>query len=369
MKVLHVLATVGQGGVETWLCNLLSRFDQSKFQFDVCFYRKTGEEMKERFLSSACRVFEIPLKDDVNGVVRYVRNLRELIRRGNYEAVHCHGMSFIGVALYCAWRERVPIRIAHSHGTSEPARPVTQRAFLALARYAAQRLATHTIGCCAEAAEALFGRGCLSKRSSVLYCGIDLGADTPVVPPMLKESLGIPLAATTIGCIANFTPAKNHAFLLAAFARILRHDTGAHLILVGDGPNKVAIENQAAVLGITDRVHLLGRRKDVPALLSIFDLFVLPSLTEGLPIALLEAQAHGVPCLTSTAVTRESEVIPGLVRFLPLTAELDLWARSAIAAAHPDSKWGSERSRGAFERSPYAIDCGVYRLTEIYLPQ
>src|SRR3984893_14492965 len=258
VRVLHVVATLGQGGVETWLCNLLPRFDKSKFQFDICFYRRTREELKERFLSAACRVIEISLKDDIGGLERFVGDLRKLIRCGEYEAVHCHGMSFIGVALYCAWRERVPIRIAHSHGTSEPARPVTQRAFLALARYAAQNLATHTIGCCAEAAEALFGRGCLSKGSSVLYCGIDLGSGTSVVPPLSKESLGIPPAAATIGCIANFTPAQNHASLLATFARILRHDTGAHLILVGDGPNKVAIENQAAMLGITDRVHLLG---------------------------------------------------------------------------------------------------------------
>jgi len=184
-----------------------------------------------------------------------------------------------------------------------------------------------------------------------------------------KESLGIPPGATTIGCIANLNPAKNHAFLLKVFARILQHDTRAHLILVGDGPNKAAIEKQATTLGITDRVHLLGRRRDVAALLSIFDAFVLPSLTEGLPVALLESQAHGVPCVTSNAVTREVEVIPGLVKFLSLNADLDVWARTAIAAARSDSERNSERSRSAFECSPYNIDCGASRLTEIYLSQ
>jgi glycosyltransferase EpsF len=366
VRVLHVLATVDQGGVETWLCNLLSRFDRSKFQFDICYYRTTGDELKECMGSVASGVFAIPVEDDWRGLLHFIRSLRELIRRGKYDVIHCHGLSFIGVGLYCAWRENVPIRIAHSHATSEPARPVAHRMFLALAKHAARRTATHRIGCSGEAAEALFGQGCLSKGASVLYCGVDLAKAASLASPMSKESLGIPRSATTIGCVANFTDVKNHVFLLAVFARILQYDGGAHLILVGDGQNRLAMAKQAAMLGITDRVHLVGRRKDVPALLSTFDVFLLPSLTEGLPIALLEAQAHGVPCLTSTAVTREAAVIPELVKFLPLTADIDLWARAAIMMARPHSDRDSERSRRAFEVSPFNIDRGVSSLTEIY---
>ena len=125
-------------------------------------------------------------------------------------------------------------------------------------------------------------------------------------------------------------------------------------------------QEQAAMLGITGQVHLVGRRKDVPALLSVFDVFVLPSFTEGLPIALLEAQAHGVPCITSTAVTRESEVITGLVKFVPLSADLDLWARSAITMARAHPNRNSEQRRVAFQSSPYNIDHAVSMLTQIY---
>src|SRR5579862_2437938 len=174
LKVLHVLATVGRGGVETWLCNLLSHVDQSKFQFDVCFYRRSDEEMKDCLVSLASQIIEIPLKNDFDGLLRFIAHLREVIRRGKYQVVHCHGMSFVGVALYCAWREHVPIRIAHSHGTTEPARPLVHKALLSLSKHAAQYLATHRIGCCTEAAEALFGRGSLGRGASVLYCGVDL---------------------------------------------------------------------------------------------------------------------------------------------------------------------------------------------------
>jgi len=367
VKILHVLATVSQGGVETWLCNLLARFDQSKFQFDICFYRRSGEELKDYLLSLNAAVFEIPLKDTFCGLLDFIANLRELIRRGNYGAVHCHGMSFTGAALYCAWRERVPIRIAHSHASSEPTRALAHTTFLFLAKQAARHFATHQVGCSTEAAEALFGRGCLSKNASVLYCGIDLSKQVRTNSALQKESLGVPSDATTIGCIANFNAAKNHAFLLKVFARIIRHDAEAHLILVGDGPNKDFIEKQALTLGIANRIHLLGRRNDVSSLLAIFDVFVLPSLTEGLPLALLESQVHGVPCLTSTAVTREVEVVPGLVKFLPLTADVELWARTALAMVHCEQSL--EPNHRAFECSPYNIDCGVSRLAQIYLSQ
>jgi glycosyltransferase involved in cell wall biosynthesis len=365
VRVLHVVATVALGGVETWLCNLLPRFDRSKFQFDICYYRNSGSELKECMASAASDVFTIPLEDDVGGLANFIRRLRERIRRRKYDVVHCHGLSFVGAGLYCAWREDVNIRIAHSHATSEPARQFIPTMFLSLTKHAARRLATRRIGCSKEAAEALFGMGCLRNGASVLYCGVDLANGASMLP-VSKESLGIPRSATTIGCVANFTPPKNHNFLLAIFARILRYDGGAHLILVGDGQNRAAIEEQAAMLGITDQVHLVGRRKDVPAFLSVFDVFALPSFTEGLPIALLEAQAQGVPCVTSSAVTRESEVITGLVKFIPLSADLDLWARTVMTMARAFPNRNSERSRLAFQSSPYNIDHAVSSLAQIY---
>src|SRR3982074_415502 len=145
VKVLHVVATVDQGGTETWLCNLLPRFDRSKFQFDVCYYRRTSSELKENLVSAKCSVFDIPLENNLGGLLRFIAALRELIRRQKYDVVHCHGLSFMGVALYCAWQEKVRIRIAHSHGTSEPVRPIIRRTFLALAKHAARRFPTHRI--------------------------------------------------------------------------------------------------------------------------------------------------------------------------------------------------------------------------------
>lgn len=367
VRVLHVLATASQGGVETWLCNALPKFDPSRFQSDVLFYRPGRNDLKGRLASSAREVFEVPLENSCTGLIDFLNILRKLIRRRKYHVVHCHGLSFMGIALYCAWREGVPVRIAHSHGTSEPNRQLTEQLFLTLAKRLTKSLATHRIGCSTEAAEAVFGHGCVNKGATVIYCGLDLSQRSCVPSSVSKEALEIPAHATVIGCIANFTAAKNHAFLLKMFARILQFREDIYLILVGDGPYRAPIEKQIEALDISNRIRNLGRRYDVLELLCLFDVFVLPSLMEGLPLALLEAQASGVPCVTSSAVTKEAEVVRGLVTFLPLDAGLDLWAQTVMRAASCRSGRNYEQNRSAFEGSPYDINSGISHLKEIYL--
>lgn len=368
-KVLHVVATVGRGGVETWLCGLLTRFDPSAFQFDVCYYRQTDDELRSRFTDAGCRVFSVKLQDTLNGLVVFVRQLSQLMRNERYQAVHCHGMFFVGIPLYCAWRERIAVRVAHSHGSMDPPRRISQKLALEAARRVGAELATHRLGCSTEAAEALFGRGCLDRGASVLYCGVDVKALKLRGAAVSLEELGIPPGAMRIGCVANFTPAKNHGFLLKAFAAIVKRNETAHLILVGDGESRSAMETDANALGIGDRVYFLGRRDDVAALLPTFDVVVLPSLWEGLPLALIEAQAYGIPCVTSTVVTRETEVVPGLVRFIPLSAGPEYWAESILGVVREKSSALHRDTPALIENSSFDINTAVSRLASIYTGQ
>jgi glycosyltransferase involved in cell wall biosynthesis len=368
-KVLHVLATVGQGGVETWLSNLLVRLNRSKVQSDICFYRRTDSELCDRFKDAGCGLFEIPLVETPAGLINFSRRFLDLLRRRRYDVVHCHGMSFIGLLIMLARIAGVPVRIAHSHGSQEPERLAALRAFLELCRLSANVFATHRIGCSTEAAEALFGQGCCARGANVVYCGIELPAHARDVEAIDRDVLGIPRDSLMVGCVANFTPAKNHLFLLDVFAEIVRRRPDAHLVLVGDGSLRPAISHKIAERGLEARVHMLGRRSDVARLLRAFDVFVLPSITEGLPVALLEAQAFGVPCVTSTAVTPESAVAPGLVSFVPLDDGLDAWVEAVFrSAGHsscnarlPNTNW-EDRFRG----SAFDIDVCAARLMALY---
>ena len=119
-----------------------------------------------------------------------------------------------------------------------------------------------------------------------------------------RAILGVQSAFTIIH-IGRFAPQKNHRFLLTFFANLSKEMPDVKLVMVGDGPLKADMELYTEQAGITEKVLFLGQRNDVPELLQAADLFVLPSLYEGLPIACLEAEAAGLPCLVSDEITKE----------------------------------------------------------------
>jgi len=137
-----------------------------------------------------------------------------------------------------------------------------------------------------------------------------------------------------VGSVAAFLPAKNHLFLLRVFQAVLQHRPDAVLLLVGGGPLESDVRKVTVGLGIAQSVRFLGRRGDVPALLSAMDVLLLPSLFEGFPLAALEAQASGLPCLISDAVTDEVVVSEHCER-LPLSWTPDAWAERLITTRKP----------------------------------
>jgi glycosyltransferase involved in cell wall biosynthesis len=153
-----------------------------------------------------------------------------------------------------------------------------------------------------------------------------------------REALGLQPQEHVFLNIGAFNAQKNQAFLLEAFRDALETQPNARLLLVGDGERRVSCEARAEALGISKRVSFLGLREDIPALLSAADAFVLPSLHEGLPLTLVEAQCAGLFCIASNRVTREA-ALTSLVTFSPIE-------RAAT------------RARGGFQRSDRARDGG-----------
>ena len=151
----------------------------------------------------------------------------------------------------------------------------------------------------------------------------------PAMRKAVRQELGIGENEFCIGHIGRFNYQKNHAFLIDIFYKLLKVCPNAKLLLIGDGPYLFNIKRSVSELRIEDSVFFLGRRNDVPQLLQAMDCFVLPSRFEGLPIVGVEAQAAGVPCIVSDAITRELN-INGLVRFVSLR-DKDKWVNSIMA--------------------------------------
>lgn len=149
--------------------------------------------------------------------------------------------------------------------------------------------------------------GLPADRVRVIANGIDLDA-YPCHPPGSRADLGLPDGVRLVGCVARLEVDKAHETLLSAFAAGLAHDRAVHLVLVGDGSLRGSLGERARALGLAERVHFLGVRRDVPTLLPHLDVFVLPSLREGLPVALLEAMAAARP-IVATGVGEVSRVV------------------------------------------------------------
>lgn len=148
----------------------------------------------------------------------------------------------------------------------------------------------------------------------------------------VREEFGLSDECLVFGHVGRFTPQKNHDRILDIFALIHKQAPDSALLLAGTGPLLDEMRQKAARLGLADCVHFLGSREDIPRLLQGMDGFLFPSLHEGLPVTLVEAQATGLPITAATTITSEVCITP-LVKQLALESSDEIWAKTALAQA------------------------------------
>jgi len=231
------------------------------------------------------------------------------------------------------------------------------------------RHATVGLAASAKAAVSLFGpQWHRDPRWRVLYCGIDLAPFEHQVDSMtIRAELGIPQNAFVVGHVGRFDEQKNHAFLLDIFGELASREPDAFLLLVGDGPLRSAIEDRVAREGLADRVLLAGTRGDVPQLMmGAMDLFLLPSLFEGLPLVLMETQAAGLPCVVSDVITEEATLVDPLMTRLSLSQPPSAWAERILAVRHAAPTVSQPQARCVVEQTPLNVQNSVSQLQTVY---
>jgi glycosyltransferase involved in cell wall biosynthesis len=369
IRVLHIVGGMGRGGIETWLMHVLRHIDRERFQMDFMVHTANPCAYDEEIRALGGRI--LPCL----GPTRpwsYAKNfLCTLGEYGPYDIVHSHVYHYSGYTLRLARHGGVPIRIAHSHidTLAEDVSPGPLRwTYLIAAKRWIRRFATIRLAASGKAAEALFGSGWKHRElCRLLYCGIDLTPFRAQVDPSVRGGLQLPSNAFVIGHVGRFDAQKNHRFLLEIFRQVADGDSSARLLLIGDGPLRTEIVRRAAEFGLTNRVVFAGLQADVPRLLlGAVDVFVMPSLYEGLPLAGIEAQAAGLPCVMSDTITRELDVLPQLIRRLPLSAPAHVWANSVFAARQLRTVLSRAEVLKALEDSPFHIANSVTQLQRIY---
>lgn len=288
----------------------------------------------------------------------YLARLARLIRREKYKIVHARGNSCtLALELLAARLGGAAVRIAHSENSS-----AKYLAAHRLLRPLFDRLYTDAYACGTAAGEWLFpGRPFQVARISV---ETEKYRFDPAARTTARAALGVG-DARLIGCVANFTPQKNHGFLLDFFTDYRSLNPAAKLVLVGDGALRPEIEAKIAARDMEDSVLLLGAREDVPALLSGFDVMVLPSLHEGFPNVLVEWQCAGLPALVSSRVTPEAKLTE-LVRFLPIHQPAS-WVEALSVFYPEDREKGSREAVETVRARGYDIRENARALEAFYL--
>jgi glycosyltransferase involved in cell wall biosynthesis len=330
IRVLHVVTAMGRGGLEVWLMNVLRNIDRSRYQLDFLVQSAEPALFDAEIVALGSKIIRCPRG---RSLLSFSRALLEALRReGPYDIVHTHLHHFSGVvALLCRFAgvKRV---IAHSHSVAYSDRSrlsLVKRGYLWATEQLIRRFADLGLGCSQAACDDLFPQAWRDRgRQSVLLCGIDLAPFEAAICALGSPASGSARPRTVIH-VGRFNEPKNHIFLIEVLGELAVAREDFDVLLVGTGPLQAAIHERAAQLGLADRISFLGDRADVPELLARSDLFLFPSLYEGLGLALVEAQAAGVPCLISENIPSEAVVVESLVNRETLAAGPRSWASTA----------------------------------------
>jgi glycosyltransferase involved in cell wall biosynthesis len=324
-RILHVIGRMDRAGAETLVVTLLHSLDRSRYQFDFLVRSTEPGHYDSELIGLGCRIFRCSHRPNP---LAYCKTAYAIMRhQGPYHAVHSHLHYFDGLTLTIARAAGIPVRISHSHSTSDGCGGSRIRtAYRQMMRAVIRLSATHRVGVSDNAYSALFGEDEPAEGKIIARNGLRLSQFDPSNALDLRRERNLPPHACLIGHVGRMIPSKNHAFLLQVFAELRKLEPLAELILVGEGPMKAMIRALARDLNVSEHVHFLGIRDDVCALLQSLDGFIFPSHYEGLGIAVVEAQAAGLPCVASKAVPEEADVGCGLLHFLSVEEGPEVWA-------------------------------------------
>ena len=370
VRVLHVVGAMNRGGAETWLMYILRNIDRSQFCLDFLVHTTQPGAYDNEIRSLGSQIIHCPW---VRSPLRYARQFRHILtEHGPYDAIHSHVHYFSGLVLRLAAQAGVPVRISHSHSDTSRAEMNAKwyrRLYLQMMRQWLNRYATAGMAASDLAAVALWGSEWRKMpRRQVLYCSVDL-EPFEIAPNQqaVRAELGLPPGIPVLGHVGRFDVMKNHDFLVQIAKRARCRNVPLMLLFVGDGPLRGRIEQTVKELDLSDRVLFAGLRADVPRiLLGALDVFALPSSWEGMPVSAIEAQAAGLPTLISDTVTREVDIVPGLVCWLSLADGADAWLDACLDSLYKPRPVTQRYALETLRGSPFDVTQSIQKLTTAY---
>ncbi|WP_031554225.1 glycosyltransferase [Oribacterium sp. FC2011] len=332
-RIAYIIGKMWAGGVEAVVFNYYRAIDHTKFQFDFYYDADSTVEPPQDLIDMGARFIMLPPYQKLSA---YLKELRHHLRTEHYTIVHSHLNTLSVFPLYAAWREHVPVRIAHNHsvpGGNELKRNLAKQVLRRLSKL----FSTHYFACSEKAGRWMFGDKAFDDgKVYVLKNAVDFyrfhTSQSEVED--LKTQLGLS-DCFIVGHIGRFTYAKNHEFLLDVFKEINERNSCARLLLVGDGELHDEIIKGIRNRGLENCVVMRGKVQNPEKYYKLNDVIILPSVFEGLSMTTVESQVAGVPAVISKAIPIEAIISDGCI-YLDLNDSVKLWAEKAVNAANKE---------------------------------
>ncbi len=335
IRILHVVGTMDLGGAETFIMNLYRKIDRENVQFDFLCHNRIEAKYTEEIFAMGGKMYMIEGMSHV-GFFKYQKNLYKFFKsHPEYQVVHSHQNDLNGIILKQAARAGVKVRVSHSH-TEYHYKRFLRKAMFTFFKWNVNRYATDAFACSKPSGNMLY-TGKLRKNFDVIYNGID--TQKFAFSEDKRKTLNSELKlgdGPVIGHVGRFAPVKNHTFIIDIFNEFLKVYPNAKLVLVGTGDTLAKTKEKVKALGIDNNVFFLGSRTDVDCILSGIDIFLFPSIFEGLPVSVVEAQCSGLQVITSDTIS-EDTVITDLITRMSLSCSAKQWAEK-LAELYINSK-------------------------------
>lgn len=325
IRVLEIIGSMNMGGAETFLMNVLRNINREKFDLYFLCYGNNKFDYEEEVNELGGHIIRID-QVSIKNFCKHINILTDVIKKNNIDVVHAHTYYNSMFSIIAAKRCKIKNIIIHSHNTlSEPNPSLLKRIYFKISKRVINNFSTNFFACGKEAGEALFYK---DKKFTIIDNGIiieDFFYDKDVRDKKRKE-LNIDGQTIVIGHVGRFDKVKNHRFIIDIIKEYILINSQTKLILIGEGRLKKEIETKVKDSHLDDKVLFLGKRRDVKELYSAMDLLLFPSLFEGLPVTLIEAQANGLPILASSTIDKDVNITKHIV-FKKLNDSSDDWAK------------------------------------------
>lgn len=365
-KIVFFSHGLSANGIETFLVNVLRKIDKTKYDITViiaidegvyCLHEKTVTDLGIRVIHAGD--LDAPKKK-----LDYIKNVKRILSAEHFDIAHSNMDLLNGITLTIAKKCGIPMRICHAHNSKSQYAPVgslvalkklLQKLYSRTMKGLILRSSTELLACSDLASEYFYGK----RNSTLIYNGIDTESYREATD-FDVQTLGTDgTEKHLLVSVGRLSAQKNPIFAVEIIAELARIRNDFKYIWVGCGELENAAKDRAKQLGVSDKIIFTGVRTDVKEILSCCDCFLMPSLFEGLPFSLIEAQAAGLRCIVSDVVTKEADV--GLIEYFSLENSAKKWAEFINEKLDEPKKSADENKLRQFD-----ISHTVRQLEEIY---